>query len=94
MGERRESRVVDVVQPSVSPPISARLRFRILVRDRFRCVYCGAKASDPGVELHVDHVKPRSQGGTNEPSNLATSCRPCNEGKSDVTVWSEEEGVI
>jgi 5-methylcytosine-specific restriction endonuclease McrA len=93
MGERRESRVVDVVQPSVSPPISARLRFRILVRDRFRCVYCGLSASE-GARLHVDHVKPRSQGGTNEPSNLATSCKPCNEGKSDVTVWSEEEGVI
>jgi 5-methylcytosine-specific restriction endonuclease McrA len=92
MGER-QIQIVDVVPPQISPPISAGLRFRILARDRFRCVYCGAKASDPGVRLHVDHVKPRSQGGTNEPSNLVSSCKPCNEGKSDTTTWGEGEAV-
>jgi 5-methylcytosine-specific restriction endonuclease McrA len=71
----------------VAPPISARLRFRILVRDRFTCRYCGGKA--PEVRVHVDHVKPRSQGGTNDPSNLVTSCKPCNEGKSDIEHWEE-----
>lgn len=82
---------IDVVADQIEPPVGARLRFRILVRDRFRCVYCGAKSSDPGVVLHVDHVKPRSQGGSNDPSNLVSSCKPCNEGKSDVTTW---EGAI
>lgn len=75
----------------IDPPVSKRLRFRILVRDRFRCVYCGARATDPGVKLDVDHVKPRSRGGKTEPSNLATACWPCNNGKSDIEVWSEDE---
>jgi 5-methylcytosine-specific restriction endonuclease McrA len=74
---------------TVDPPVGAKLRFRILVRDRFRCVYCGRKP--PEVKLAVDHVKPRSQGGKTEPSNLVSSCAPCNAGKSDTTNWWEED---
>ncbi len=42
-----------------------------------RCVYCGAE----GVRLHVEHVLARAKGGTDVLSNLAISCRPCNEAK-------------
>lgn len=56
------------------------LRFQILERDQFRCRYCGAEASET-VKLQVDHVYPRSQGGTNEESNLVTACWDCNSGK-------------
>lgn len=51
-------------------------RFRILQRDGFRCVYCGA--SPDVAELHVDHRQPRSRGGTDHPSNLVTACAACN----------------
>ena len=57
-------------------------RFMIFMRDNFTCTYCGRKA--PKVELHVDHIKPKSKGGTNKESNLTTSCVDCNLGKSDV----------
>ena len=44
--------------------ISDRRRFRILVRDGFRCLSCGASPLvTPGVELHVDHIIPWSNGG-------------------------------
>lgn len=63
-------------------PIPKRLRFEILKRDRFTCRYCGAR---PGrTQLHVDHVKPRAEGGTNDPSNLVTACETCNSGKGAV----------
>lgn len=55
-------------------------RFRILARDGFRCRYCGAGSHS--VELHVDHVHPRSKGGRDDDSNLVTACRTCNLGKS------------
>jgi hypothetical protein len=64
-------------------PVSRRLRFEILKRDGHRCRYCGASA--PDVPLTVDHVIPRSLGGGNEPSNLATACSDCNIGKSSVS---------
>lgn len=59
-----------------------RLRFEILKRDGFRCRYCGVTSLDS--MLHVDHVIPRSEGGTDDPENLVTSCQDCNLGKSNV----------
>jgi hypothetical protein len=61
--------------------VGAKQRWRILERDGFRCIYCGARA--PDVTLHVDHKIPRAQGGSDEDENLATSCLPCNLGKRD-----------
>ena len=62
--------------------ISLGLRYRILTRDNNTCQCCGAKASD-GVQLHIDHIKPVSKGGTNILENLQTLCKDCNLGKSD-----------
>lgn len=62
--------------------ISKRLRYEILRRDNYACRYCGASA--PGVKLTVDHVVPVALGGTDEATNLATSCGPCNAGKSSA----------
>lgn len=61
--------------------ISARARFRVLKRDGFTCQYCGRRP--PEVVLHVDHIEPRSKGGSDDPENLITSCGHCNLGKSD-----------
>jgi hypothetical protein len=64
--------------------VSKRLRYEILRRDNRTCRYCGTSA--PDVPLRVDHVTPVALGGGDEPSNLVTSCEPCNNGKSSSTV--------
>lgn len=65
--------------------ISDRQRFRILVRDGFRCQACGASPLlQPGVELHVDHILPWSKGGETVDDNLATKCKQCNLGKGNA----------
>lgn len=56
-------------------------RFKIFKRDGFRCRYCGAQPGEK--QLHVDHVHPRSRGGTDDPLNLVTACRACNLSKRD-----------
>jgi hypothetical protein len=61
-------------------PISSRTRFDIFARDKFACRYCG-RQSDV-VTLHVDHVIPVCQGGTNDRENLITACQDCNLGKA------------
>lgn len=58
------------------------LRYQVLVRDNHTCQCCGAKASD-GVQLHIDHIKPVSKGGTNIFENLQVLCRDCNLGKGN-----------
>lgn len=62
--------------------ITLSLRYRVLSRDKFRCVSCGASpAKDGSVELHVDHIHPWSRGGQNVEENLRTLCFKCNLGK-------------
>jgi len=62
--------------------VSKRLRFEILKRDGYRCQYCGATPLD--LPLHVDHVIPLANGGTNDPLNLVTACADCNGGKAAI----------
>jgi hypothetical protein len=62
--------------------VGKRRRFEVLKRDGFRCHYCGATAC--GAALEVDHVVPKSKGGTDDPANLITACYNCNRGKSNV----------
>ncbi|MDQ3232019.1 MAG: RNA-guided endonuclease IscB [Pseudobdellovibrionaceae bacterium] len=42
-----------------------------------RCAYC----SKEGVPLEVEHIRPKSLGGSGRVSNLTLACRPCNEKK-------------
>lgn len=62
--------------------IGKRVRFEIFKRDGFVCRYCGANPMT--AVLEVDHVVPKSKGGTNDPINLVTSCFSCNSGKSNI----------
>jgi len=41
------------------------------------CVYCGVK----DVPLQIEHIQPKSRGGSNRISNLALACEPCNRKK-------------
>jgi len=64
---------------------SLRLRFRVMQRDNFCCLQCGASpAKDPSVELHLDHILPWSRGGETTYENLQTLCSKCNLGKSNL----------
>jgi 5-methylcytosine-specific restriction endonuclease McrA len=59
-------------------PVSRR---GVLARDGYTCQYCGAQ---PGKgALTIDHVVPRSRGGTKSWENLVTACGPCNRRKGN-----------
>lgn len=53
--------------------IAPALRDTIFARDNNKCLRCGATE-----DLTVDHIFPRSIGGTHAPANLRTLCRACN----------------
>lgn len=55
-----------------------RKRQRIYERDGHRCVECGTSE-----RLTLDHIIPRSKGGTDSDDNLQTMCEPCNWAKAD-----------
>ncbi len=52
-------------------------RRAVFARDGYRCQYCGAAAEN------IDHVVPRSRGGTHTWDNVVAACRRCNTGKED-----------
>ena len=58
-------------------------RHRIYARDKYRCVWCTAELG-AGVPT-LDHVLPRSHGGTNESHNLITACGGCNSERGELT---------
>lgn len=65
--------------------ITDRQRFRVLVRDGFRCTAYGASPLTlPGTELHVDHILPWSEGGETTDDNLKCRCAQCNLGKGNA----------
>ena len=62
--------------------IPLRLKWKVHLRDRFRCVACGrSPAAVLGVELHADHITPWADGGKTVLENLQTLCKDCNLGK-------------
>ena len=46
------------------------------------CAYCNAK----NVPLEVEHIQPKSKGGSNRITNLTLACRPCNEAKGNQDI--------
>lgn len=69
------------------------LRFQIIARDGFCCVYCGKSPTD-GARLEVDHVWPKKRGGESVPENMVSSCRQCNTAKqSNLLAGGIIEGV-
>lgn len=68
--------------------VSQKLRFEILNRDNFKCVYCGRSADCEGVVLHVDHRQSVRDGGATSPDNLVTACSDCNLGKSGDSIYA------
>ncbi len=57
-------------------PIESRLRHEVFKRDGYKCLECGKTKEN--TTLHVDHITPVSQGGTDELDNLQTLCQACN----------------
>jgi 5-methylcytosine-specific restriction endonuclease McrA len=64
-------------------------RFNVYARDRNTCQYCGR--GFPRADLNLDHVIPRSQGGTSTWENVVCSCLRCNRQKGGRS--PEEAGM-
>lgn len=63
------------------------VKMYVRARDRYTCVYCGEIMP---TRLEVDHVVPKSRGGSTTPDNLVASCHDCNQAKGNMT--AEELG--
>jgi 5-methylcytosine-specific restriction endonuclease McrA len=53
----------------------------VLVRDRFKCAYCGTRKE----RLSIDHIIPKSKGGKTNFENCVAACKACNLKKGGCT---------
>lgn len=82
--------------------VSTSMVRRVMSEGKFTCEICGIVGYEkrfpkggygnytdiPGVYLSIDHVFPKSKGGTNERSNLRILCTLCNTKKGVSCVQS------
>ena len=69
----------------------------------YRCAHCGKWCGRPGTErayipddakMEVDHIRPWSQGGSDELWNLQPLCKPCNRSKSANSSFGDNVNMI
>lgn len=63
----------DLVQNKELEDFTEAQKREIMKRDNYRCVVCG-RGRENGVELQVDHIKPKDQGGKATIDNGETLC--------------------
>lgn len=57
------------------------IREYLLEKFNRKCVYCGKQ----NIPLEIEHIIPKSRGGSNRVDNLGIACRNCNEKKGNKT---------
>jgi len=80
-------------RPAFARSISKETRAYVLDRNGFTCQMCGAVAGEAHpydatrkTRLHIGHIVDKSQGGTDDATNLRALCSVCNEGASNLTL--------
>lgn len=77
-------RVIRLMEYDRMPSRALRLnRHTIFARDEHRCQYCGRRF--PVAQLSLDHVIPRSRGGSTSWENVVCACLGCNVKKGGRT---------
>ena len=85
-GRARVHRVVPLQNPQISGVAYQQgtlagyeVREYLLEQWGRRCAYC----TGDGVPLEIDHITPRSRGGSDRVTNLTLACHPCNQAKGN-----------
>lgn len=66
--------------------VTKRTRYEVLKRDNYTCHYCRSTQN----ELTVDHLMPKSLGGSDKMDNLVACCKDCNAGKGSTAPDAEQ----
>ena len=64
------------------------LREYLLEKWQRKCAYCGAV----NLPLQIEHIHPKSKGGSNRTSNLTIACEKCNQAKKQYVSRSVPQG--
>ena len=72
-------------------PIDAKLKQAIRERANYYCEYCHSSERLSASRFTIDHVAPKSIGGSDELNNLALACRRCNQRRYNFVAGIDPE---
>lgn len=84
--------VIDYFRSKVSTKyfgLSKNARIALLKRKGFKCCYCPKKLTLK--TMTVEHIEPRSLGGSDEEDNLDIACAPCNEERGNKVLTIKDK---
>ena len=65
-----------------------RRMLRLIERDGGHCVWCRTQLSHDSPHATLDHVRCRSEGGSDALANLVLACAECNSSRGDAPAWT------
>ncbi|MFO7858445.1 MAG: RNA-guided endonuclease IscB, partial [Ectothiorhodospiraceae bacterium] len=89
--QRMENPTISGVEYQQGTLAGTEVREYLLHRHNHTCAYCHGLTGDPVLE--IEHVHPRSRGGSNRLKNLVIACTVCNQRKANRTAgeWAQAE---
>ncbi len=80
--QRLENPEINGVEYQQGTLLGYEVREYLLEKWGRECAYCG----EQNVSLEIEHIHPKSKGGSNRVSNLTLSCHACNQGKDNLPI--------
>jgi hypothetical protein len=71
--------------------ISASIRRQVRQRAKALCEYCHSPEDASAALFAIDHILPRSLGGSDDVENLALACQRCNGNRYNFTTGTDPE---
>jgi hypothetical protein len=71
--------------------LSPATRKQVRARASYLCEYCHALEEASAAQFEIDHIHPRSLGGSNDLENLALACQRCNAYRYNFTQGFDSE---
>lgn len=74
--------------------ISKEIRQQVRERANYLCEYCHSSEEASAARFEIDHIQPRSLGGSDELNNLALACQRCNGYRYNFTEGIDPKSLI
>jgi 5-methylcytosine-specific restriction endonuclease McrA len=71
--------------------VSELIRQLVRKRANYLCEYCHSPERVSTSRFTIDHIQPRSLGGSGEPGNLALACSRCNQRRYNFSVGQDAQ---
>jgi hypothetical protein len=74
--------------------ISKEIRQQVRQRANYLCEYCYSSEEASAARFEIDHIQPRSLGGSDALNNLALACQRCNGYRYNFTEGIDPKSLI